>query len=86
MRDYRVSNAAQALIYITDCTLATVATMAMLKSKSKYEFERQIAIAQKACDWIKEFGIDPQGTRAADIIGKQTVEQWANQFIQKGAI
>jgi hypothetical protein len=84
MQENRVYNAEQALVYIADCCLATVCSMATVKRKPKHEFKRQIAIAQKACDWIKTFGIDPQGTRVEDIIlGKQTVEVWAAQFTQK---
>lgn len=35
----------EALAYIADCQLATVGHMAMIKRKSKYEYERQISIA-----------------------------------------
>ena len=41
MKNY-VKTPEQALSYLTDCTLATVAIMAMKKSRSKREFERQI--------------------------------------------
>lgn len=47
MRECDVRTPEMALAYITDCTLATVASMAMLKSRKKGEFERQINIAQK---------------------------------------
>lgn len=45
----------EALCFLTECTLATVASLAMKKSKSKSEFARQISIAQKGIDFIKQF-------------------------------
>ena len=71
----------QALAYITDCCLATVSHMAMLKSRKKGEFERQISIAQTACDWMRDFGIDPTGTRAEYIINTCSVKEWSEQYI-----
>jgi hypothetical protein len=75
-----VSTPEDALLYLTDCCLATVEGMAMKKSRIKYEFARQIAIAQEACDWLRDMGINPEGTRAEDIVGKKTVEEWAQQI------
>jgi hypothetical protein len=69
-----------AFLYITDCTLATVEGMTLKKTRTKSEFNRQISIAQKCCDYLEKFGIDPKGTRAEDIIGQQTVEAWASKF------
>lgn len=81
MRDCDVRTPEQALVYITDCCLATVSHMAMLKSRNKREFERQKSIAQKACNWIEKMGIDPAGTRAEDIVGRITVTEWVKPFI-----
>ena len=81
MHKCNVRTPEEALVYITDCCLATVADMAKKKSRPKGEFSRQIAIAQTACDWIKDMGIDPQGTRAEDIIGRRTVEEWTKPFL-----
>jgi hypothetical protein len=81
MMKYQVRTPEDALLYITDCTLATVADMAMKKSRRKHEFERQISIAQTACDWISEMGIDPKTTRATDIVGKRTVAEWCKPFL-----
>lgn len=70
----------QALLYLTDCTLATVADMAMKKSKSKYEFQRQIQIAQSAVDWLKEFNVKIEiGSRVYDVLSQpdQNVETWS---------
>jgi len=73
-------NLEEAFVYIADCNLATVSGMAILKKRPKHEFGRQISIAQKMCDWMKDFHIDPKGTRAEEIIGKTTVEKWASQY------
>lgn len=73
-------NLNEAFAYITDCALATVCGMANLKSRKVGEYRRHIAIAQKACDWMVQFNIDPSGTRASQIIGKMTVAEWAAQY------
>lgn len=78
MHDIRARD--QALAYIVDCTLATVADMATKKSRSKHEYSRQISIAQKGVDWIREMGIAGK-TRAQKIIKKGiTVEDWAKTY------
>jgi hypothetical protein len=77
---HRVNTPEQALAYITDCCLATVSHMATLKSRKKNEFERQISIAQTACDWMKDFNIDPTGTSAEEIINICSVKEWAEQY------
>jgi thiamine biosynthesis protein ThiC len=72
----------QALAYITDCTLATVACMAMKKSRAKGEFQRQISIAQKAIDWMDQMGVSMKDTRAENVMsGGGSVDHWAKQFI-----
>lgn len=78
-----VKTSDDALIYLTDCNLATVADMAMKKSKSKHEFQRQISIAQTAIDWVLKFGINVEkGTRVYDIISSpdQSVETWSKKI------
>jgi len=82
MQKHQVRSPEQALAYITDCTLATVAEMAMKKSRLKFDFKRQIAIAQTAIDWMNEMKIDMTGTRA-DSIAHHTngVEEWAKKFM-----
>lgn len=81
MRPCDVRTPEQALAYVTDCTLATVSSIVMKKTRCNYEYERQINIAQKACDWMEEMKIDPVTTRAEDIIGKCTVAEWAKQYL-----
>lgn len=70
----------EALVWLADCALGTVSYMAGLKKRSKAQFDRHKKIAQVACDCIERFKINAQGTRAEDIIGKTTVEEWAKQF------
>lgn len=80
MRKCDVRTPEQALVYLTDCCLATVGHMATLKSRSKNEYHRQINIAQFACDCIRDMKIDPAGTRAEDIVGRRTVLEWTKPF------
>ena len=83
MKNY-VKTPEQALSYLTDCTLATVASMAIKKSRSKHEFERQISIAQCAVDWIRDFNIEViPGERIHHVLSTpdQKVETWVKSFI-----
>lgn len=73
------------IAYITDCNLATVADMAMKKSRPKYEYERQIMIAQFSIDKAIELGIDKEyysTTRVYEIINdfNGSVAEWAKRF------
>jgi hypothetical protein len=72
----------EALVYIVDCTLATVCIMAMKKRPPVYEFKRHIMIAQSGVDWIKQFGLDPRATRSAEVINNfdSSVEKWAEYY------
>ena len=63
-----VRNPGEALAYLVDCTLATVERQSTLKSISKHERERQIQMAQKGVNWMRDFGVDTAGTRAADVL------------------
>lgn len=77
---YDVKSVNDALAYLTDCTLATVADMAPKKRKGKNAYQRQINIAQKCCDLMERFDVSPEGTRAEDIIRFKTVKEWAKQY------
>lgn len=82
MHTCQVRTSEHALAYLVDCTLATVAEMAMLKSRKKSEFARQIRIVQQGIDWIRDMKIDPATTRATEIISQGiTVAQWAEQYM-----
>lgn len=80
MNKHEVRDPGRALAYITDCNLATVADMAMKKSRSKSEFERQILIAQTAVDWMVNMKIDFSGTRVVNVVSVGSVEAWAAQY------
>jgi hypothetical protein len=83
MMKYLVRTPEQALLYLADCTLATVADMAMKKSKSKHEFQRQIAIAQSAIDWLKDFNVPIEvGSRVDHVLSlpDQKVETWSKSY------
>jgi len=74
-----VNNTSDALLYITDCTLATVAYMGSLKSKNKSDYNRQIEIAQSAINWIIQFNVSNIKSRPFDVISKfnGSVKAWA---------
>lgn len=75
MQKNRVRIPADALAYITDCTLATVCDMASKKRRPKYEFERQISIAQTAITWMQEMGVDFSDTRAKEVVKEGSVKE-----------
>ena len=81
MEKWKVTNEGLALAYITDCNLATICDMACKKYRPKYEFERQISIAQSAIDWMDSFKIDYSNTRAIDVARFGSVKNWAQQFV-----
>jgi len=77
----RIRNEGDLVAYLVDCTLATVTTLAMKKSRPKFEYERQKSIAQLGIDKMIEMGIDVSCTRAVKIIaGKMTVDEYAREF------
>jgi hypothetical protein len=83
MMKHQVRDEKQALLYLTGCTLATVSHMAMLKSKSKSEFERQKAIAQTGIDWIRDFKINTEkNSRVNQVFETKTksVEEWVEKY------
>lgn len=83
VQKHRVDSVDDAMVYITDCNLATVCRMAMRRSRSKSEFERQISIAQSGVDWIIKFDIPHKGSRVEDVFTVGTVAEWAETFKQK---
>ena len=83
MEKHRVRTPEQAILYLADCTLATVADMAMKKSKSKYEFQRQIEIAQTAVNWLKDFNVQIEiDSRVYKVLSlhDQKVETWSKLY------
>lgn len=81
MLKHQVRTPADALAYITDCTLATVCDMAGKKSRPKHEFERQMSIAQTAINWMVQMGIDVYTTRAAEVVAAGGVNEWARRYM-----
>lgn len=81
MRACNVLSTAEALDYLTDCTLATVCQLAGLKSRSQYEFNRQKSIATACMRFMRDFGVTPT-SRAAEVVEKfgGSVEDWAAQY------
>lgn len=79
----RVATPAEALEYLTECTLATVCDMAGKKSRSKGEFERQISIAQSGLDWLRAFshGLTAPRCSAVATQFKGSVSKWAEQYL-----
>ena len=77
----RVQTKEDVILYLVECTLATVSFMAMTKLKRKSDYQRQILIAQHGCDWIESMQIVPEEhSRITEIIYKQTVAQWAAKY------
>jgi hypothetical protein len=77
---HQVRKPEQAWVYLIDCTLATVCSLASLKSRSQYEFKRQKSMAQTAIDWAVQFGVDLSSTRGAEVLRAGSVEEWSKQY------
>jgi hypothetical protein len=84
---HHVSTPAEALAYITDCTLATVEDLTARKSAGKHETQRQIAIAQRGVDWMRDMDVDFSTTRAAEVVKDYggSVEAWARRHRRDNA-
>lgn len=82
MMKQKVRSANDALAYVTDCTLATVADRCMKKSAAKQETNRQISIAQTAIDWMISFNVDFSETRAREVVERfdGKVALWADSY------
>ena len=79
MQKRNVQSPADALQYLTDCTLATVCDMAMKKSRSAHEYQRQKNIAQAGIDWLNAFHVD-YDSRPFDANAEGGVEEWAAKY------
>lgn len=80
MRKENIRTSFDALLYFTDCTLATVDKMAITKSRNQGEYKRQKSIAQHMCDVLKEFNVSGDGTRVVDVIKAGNVEAYATEM------
>lgn len=84
MRKDQVRTPGDALSYLVDCTLATVSSMAMRKSRIKYEYERHISIAQHGVDWMRQMNVPREpGSRAMECEAAGSVRAWADQYDAK---
>lgn len=80
MRACDIRSEADLVSYLTDCTLATVSSMSMKKSRPVGEYQRQISIAQLAINKGVQMGVRFD-SRAADVISAGgSVSEWANQY------
>jgi|GEM_PF-3174117 hypothetical protein len=81
-RTKKFTTTEHAFVYLVDCTLATVTSLAMRKSRSKSEYARQIAIAQTGINFLMVQQIDPLNSRAKEVINNHggSVEGWASLF------
>ncbi len=77
-----ISNEGEALVYLIDCTLATVQSLATKKSRPAAEFRRQIAIAQKGMLWCRDFNV-PLSSRPKEVEEKfgGNVTLWAERYV-----
>lgn len=80
----KAQNTEDALVYLTDCTLATVDDLAMRKRPPVREYRRQKNIAQFGIDWIQTMPEIPRASRVKDVIDEfaGNVEAYA-QSIEK---
>jgi hypothetical protein len=81
--EHAVHDEKDALLYLINCQLATLTDMAMRKSRPKYEYKRQIDIAQNLVNWIQEFHIEvDEGNRVQGVLDtpSKTVEEWVKRF------
>lgn len=78
-----VGSREDALIYLTECTLATIQSLAMMSRPPKLELERQISIAQVGINWCKGIeGLEKwRGIgRVQEIINRGvTVKEWTGR-------
>ena len=80
MMDYQVSDTGMALSYLVNCTLATVCDLAGKKSRSHYELDRQIGIAQKGYDWMIQMGVNLDSRPAEVQASNGSVREWAKKY------
>ena len=81
MNRNQIKSPGDAMDYLTDCTLATVGDLAGKKSRSRYEFDRQISIAQTGIILMRQFNVTPTG-RAAEVVREHhgSVREWADCY------
>lgn len=83
MHKHEIRNEGDALVYLTDCTLATVETLAMRKTPPKAELSRQMSMAEHAISWIYSCGLNYKGSRIEDVKAAGGINKWVEQMQAK---
>lgn len=66
-----------ALVFLTECCLATLDHLVDLSRPPKQEIERQISIAQTGIDWIKTAESRERSSRVDEVIDRGgSVREW----------
>lgn len=79
LHEHNLQNTDECLLWLLDCTLATVEDLAMKKSAPKHEYSRQIGMAQTALNLLLREGKDVSMIRADQICKNfnRSVKDWA---------
>lgn len=79
---YMVKSLDDMIDYLVNCTLATVASMALTKSRVKREYQKQMDMAQKSVDWIKHLWVNYKAKRICDVIKQHdgSVASWVSEY------
>lgn len=83
IQENTIHSLADAFLYLANCQLATVQSMAMKKRRGKYEYERQIRIAQKFVDHICNFHLKvDEGNRVNNVLNtpSKNVAEWLKKY------
>lgn len=77
---HALQNCEEGFVYLVDCTLATVETLACKKKPPVGEYLRQIEMAQRSINCLIETRSELYGTRAEEVYVKfaGSVQGWAN--------
>lgn len=80
MRLENVTTASDALIYLSECNLATVEGLSLKKSKLKTSYARHIEIAQISIDFLSKIGINADSSRVSDVKKAGSVQKLADNL------
>ena len=84
MREHEIRDAVDLVLYIADCQLATVDSLALTKSRSKSSYERHKSIAGVLVREIVRLGVDvkklDEGNRVLDVIKAGSVDKYVEEF------
>lgn len=82
MQKHQIRSVSDALSYLVDCQLATVACLAMKKSRGAYDYNRHVKIAKTGVEMMREFNVCLDGNRAAQVVSQHngSVSAWAKTY------